>query len=144
MSYPNIPDINPNITINREDVKNILLASIALEELGLSHIINTEGEKIQYVLGTLEGSIPHAAPTLAEVLAINRSVDRTLRNVIKNQMLLQFKLEDVLEIPREKITIHRNVATVTGTFDNVEYKDSDVAYYYTLNILNNQKMEVIV
>lgn len=28
-----------------------------MEELGLSHILNAEGEKLQYILGMLEGTI---------------------------------------------------------------------------------------
>ncbi|TCP60184.1 hypothetical protein [Baia soyae] len=53
MSQDNIPNITPNITITRDDSINLLLASIALEELSLSHILYAEGEKLQYVLGTL-------------------------------------------------------------------------------------------
>jgi hypothetical protein len=101
MSYPNIPNINPEINICREDVINILLASIGLEELGLAHIINAEAEKIQYVLGTLGTDCPAPCPSIDDLLTINRSVERTLRNVIKNQMLLQFKLEDVMDIPED-------------------------------------------
>lgn len=46
MSLPNIPDIAPEISLNRCESINLLLSSIALEEIGLSHIINAEGEKI--------------------------------------------------------------------------------------------------
>src|SRR5690625_7369040 len=53
VSQPNIPDIDPNISLTREDAINLLLTSIAMEELGLAHIINAEGEKIQYALETL-------------------------------------------------------------------------------------------
>ena len=60
MSQANIPNITPTITINRDDVINLLLASIALEELGLAHIINAEAEKIQYAIGTLPGLTPAA------------------------------------------------------------------------------------
>lgn len=88
MSLPSIPDITPNITVDREQVINLLLASIAMEEIGLSHILNAEGEKIQAVL--------EQNPTFECILKINRSVEKTLRTVIKTQMLLQFKLEDVL------------------------------------------------
>ena len=99
MSYPNIPDVTPTIDVNGADIINLLLASIAFEELGLAHIINSEAEKIQYVLGTLEGQTqPETPPTIPQLLTINRSVDQSLRSVIKTQMLLQFKLEDILTI----------------------------------------------
>jgi hypothetical protein len=98
MGMPNIPNVEANIDIDREDVINLLLASIAFEELGLAHLVNAEAEKIQFVLGTLEGQ-DLQDPSIDDLLEINRSVEQTLRSVIKNQMLLQFKLEDVLDIP---------------------------------------------
>ena len=105
MSFPNIPEIDASINIILEDSVNLLLASIAFEELGLAHIINAEAEKIQYVLGTLEDQEPpETPPTIDELLEVNRSVDQTLRNVIKNQMLLQFKLEDTLSITTTSTT----------------------------------------
>ncbi len=45
MSFPNIPNISPTIAITREDAINLLLTSIAMEELGLSHIFDAEGGK---------------------------------------------------------------------------------------------------
>ena len=97
MSMPNIPDVDANINITFEEAINLILASIAFEELGLAHIINAEAEKIQYVLGTLENQVPlETAPTVDELIEIDRSVERTLRNVIKKEMLLQFKLEDTI------------------------------------------------
>ncbi|OEF95564.1 hypothetical protein [Desulfuribacillus alkaliarsenatis] len=102
MSFPQIPDVKPEIDLSREQVVNILLASIAFEELALAHVVNAEAEKIQSVLGTLKGqSVKN--PKLEDLEAINKSVSTTLRNVIKKEMLLQFKLEDVLEIPEEDI-----------------------------------------
>jgi len=56
MSQANIPNMTPNVNVDREDAINLLLASIAMEELGLSHILNAQGEKLQYVLGTLQGA----------------------------------------------------------------------------------------
>lgn len=83
MSQPNIPNISPNITISRDDVINLLLASIALEELGLAHIINAEGEKLQYALGTLPGLTTPA--TLEEILLVNSSVQDMLALAIKKK-----------------------------------------------------------
>ena len=56
MSFPKIPDVNPKINFRQEDAINLLLASIAFEELGLAHIINAEAEKIQFILGTHPGA----------------------------------------------------------------------------------------
>lgn len=66
-----------------------------MEELGLSHIINAEGEKIQYVLGTIPG-ITGPGATLEDVLAINKSVRGTLEGASINQFFLKSKLEKAL------------------------------------------------
>ncbi|CAM4154642.1 hypothetical protein [Lederbergia lenta] len=97
MSQANIPNITPEISIDRDDVINLLLASIALEEIGLAHIINAEAEKIQYVLGTLPGS-PSPSATMADLIQINNNVQSTLETVIKKELLLGTKLNDVIRI----------------------------------------------
>jgi hypothetical protein len=73
----------------RPDVINQIISSIAMEELALSHIINAEGEKIQYALGTLPG-LPEDA-TIDDVLDINQSVNSTLDSVLDSQMILNSK-----------------------------------------------------
>jgi hypothetical protein len=65
-----------------------LLESIALQEAGLAHIINAEGEKIQTALSIENVSI-------ADLVAINQSVSDVLTKVIKLEMMLEFKLEEV-------------------------------------------------
>lgn len=129
MSFPNIPDVTPTILVDQDKAINLLLASIAFEELGLSHIINAEAEKIQYAVGTLPEQMPPTPSTIAQVLEVNRSAANTLRNVIKNEMLLTFKLEDVIEY--SKFHIYKNTAVVTAEFENEIISDSDVAYYHT-------------
>ena len=74
----------------------MIIASIAMEELALSHILNAEGEKLQYILGTLPGTKPCAGPQ--EVLAVNKSITTLLEAVAQNQILLKSKLEKVLEV----------------------------------------------
>ncbi|WP_047980762.1 hypothetical protein [Ornithinibacillus contaminans] len=97
MSQPSIPNITPNITLTRDDVVNLMLASIALEEIGLSHIINAEGEKIQYVLGTLTNN-PGQHASLKEILAINESTQSMLETIFKKEIVLESKLKNALKI----------------------------------------------
>ena len=93
MSQPTFPIIDPPIT--REDAINQILASIAMEELGLSHILNTEGEKLQYILGTLPGlSGPPA--TVEDVLSANESVRAMLDSVAQNQLFFKNKMQNAL------------------------------------------------
>lgn len=100
MSFPNIPDVTPDITLSRGESKNLLFASVAFEELGLSHLINAEAEKIQYALGTIPAQrLLEPAPTLHDLLRVNQSVQQTMKHIIQQQMLLQMKLEDVASIP---------------------------------------------
>ena len=96
MGMPKIPDVKPDIDITREDAINLLLASIAFEELGLAHIINAEGEKIQDMLEKNKCAV------LDDYLKLNDSVSKGLQTVIKKEMLLQFKLENVLELIDKK------------------------------------------
>ena len=82
--------------LERDDVIALLFASIAFEELGLAHIVNSEAEKIQYVLGTLPGRTPPAQATLEDLLNVDQAVRQVLRDVVKKEMLLQFQLDDLL------------------------------------------------
>ncbi len=86
MSMPNIPDINPSVSITRDDAVNVILSSIGMEELGLAHIINAEAEKIQFALGTLETATEAAG--LTEIMSINKQANKMLRDVIKNACVI--------------------------------------------------------
>ncbi|WP_342417279.1 hypothetical protein NST83_08300 [Paenibacillus sp. FSL R10-2782] len=99
MSMPGIPDINPLISLTRKEVIHMILASIALEELGLSNILHAEGEKIQRFVNDED-------VCLQDILQLNRSVERVLRGVVNNQILLQHKLEDVLLLDGDSSSYH--------------------------------------
>lgn len=94
MSMPSFPPCGADIT--KDEALNMIVASIAMEELALSHIVNAEGEKLQYILGTLPGGHKTCAST-QEVLAVNQSVNKLLDTVLQSQMLLKGKLERALE-----------------------------------------------
>ncbi|EEK54374.1 hypothetical protein [Bacillus cereus] len=97
MSQANIPNITPTVTLSRTESLDLIIASIALEELALAHILNAEAEKIQYVLGTLPGLSP--AATVSNILAVNESVNCVLQTATQKQMYLQNKLKEVLKAP---------------------------------------------
>lgn len=82
--------------MTKDEALTMIIASIAMEELSLSHIINAEGEKLQYILGTLPGG-PKICVNSQEVLAVNKSVKDLLDTVMQNQMLLKGKLAMALE-----------------------------------------------
>lgn len=89
--FPLVPDLS------RQDAINQVLSSIASEELALSHIINAEGEKIQYAIGSIPGLTESS--TIAEVTDVNNSVVDTLGTVLENQIVLTGKLSQALQAP---------------------------------------------
>lgn len=68
-----------------------------MEEISISHILNAEAEKIQYVL--------KQCPKIREILDMNLSVERMIRVLIKKEMLLQFKLENVMDLERSSFDL---------------------------------------
>lgn len=94
MSMPSFPPCGADMT--KDEALTMIIASFAMEELALSHIVNAEGEKLQYILGTLPAE-PRTCASTQEVLAVNKSVRELLDTVIQSQMLLKGKLEAALE-----------------------------------------------
>jgi hypothetical protein len=94
MSLPQFPS---TLDLTRQDAINQVIASIASEELALSHIINAQGEKIQYAIGSIPG-LPEGA-TIAEVADVNNSAVDMLGTVLENQIVLTGKLTQALQTP---------------------------------------------
>ena len=94
MSQPSFPD-NPNIP--RDDAVNQIISSIASEELALSHILNAQGENIQYAVGTLPGL--QESSTVDDVLNTNQSINGVLNALLETQMLLNGKFADAVQTP---------------------------------------------
>lgn len=76
--YPCPPD--PNCGVNYE-----VIHSIALEEAGLAHILNAEGEKIQKAVAISDN--------IEQLICVNESVKRTLTQVTLLEGMLYSKLE---------------------------------------------------
>ncbi len=93
MSIPSFPTDAP--PMGRDNIVNQILASVALEELSLSHILNASGEGLQHILGTLPGQSPSDA-TAGEIVAANESVRDLLEMSSQNQRLLMEKMKMAL------------------------------------------------
>ena len=91
MSMPQFPKLDLTI----EQSINSILTSIAMEEAALSHILNAEGEKIQYVLA-------HCAD-FNEVIKTNESVKALVDSISDLQLTLKSKMRLALSyLPKDK------------------------------------------
>ena len=113
MSFPTIPDIKPVIDIDSCDAVNLLLSSIAMEEMSLSKLMDAEHDKIRHVMDRCE----RGGCTLHDVTEVNKSAEDMMKTLIKLQMLLQFKLENVRELmpPCTTTTTTTSTSTTTST-----------------------------
>ncbi len=127
-----MPEISCELlNIKKDEASNLLIASIAVEELALAHVINAEGEKIQAVVADFnkkkpspkddlkskfedvvadecedygykpKPTTPKSEVTVKDLLAINESVRLMLKEVLKNNLILECKLEDILAESKE-------------------------------------------
>jgi hypothetical protein len=119
MSQPNIPNITPIISLTRDESINLILSSIAMQELGLSHIMNAEAEKIKYVIGTLSKTGANPPPTLEEINKINCSVRDVLKEVVRTEMVLQSKMDSL----KDFASIQGCSVCVPPSFPNITNSD---------------------
>lgn len=115
MSFQNISKISTEIKINKEEVFNLLFASIAFEQLGLSRIINAEIQKLQYILDIFKNNQLLEMPTVEELIQINITARKIFRTVINNHILLQSKLDDILDLVIAKTITSTTINEPTST-----------------------------
>lgn len=69
--------------------------SVALEEAGIAHILNAEGEKLQKAVAT--------STSIQELLCINESVRRTVTQIALLEGQLYSKLEVISDCLRPEV-----------------------------------------
>lgn len=95
MGMPNLPpDISTNINIDRKGLVKLLLMSIALEEVSLSHILNVEGEMMQLYIKKLKNN-PYFR--CQDLIKFNRNISDTLRIILEKEKTLKDKLYQVIQ-----------------------------------------------
>lgn len=80
-----MPIIAPGTVTLSQAIADIV-ESVALEQTGLSHILNAEGEKIQAVVNNPTNSV-------AQMLCVNKSVRDMVNSIARLEMVLESKLE---------------------------------------------------
>jgi hypothetical protein len=80
-----MPKFSKTDDLTKEQAINSILMSIAMEEAALSHILNVEGEKIQYALTN--------CADIQEVIEVNESVTSLLEQIIDLQIILKHKMK---------------------------------------------------
>lgn len=93
MSMPAFPE--KGIDITRDQAFNMILGSIALEEIALSQIMNAESEKLKHFFPATDGK--SCVCQCRELTELNRSISDVMENVTFNQMLLKRKMCCVLD-----------------------------------------------
>ena len=92
MSMPEFPNLD---CLTLEQAINSILTSIAMEEAALSHILNAEGEKIQYVLAK--------CADINEVVKTNDSVKALIDSISDLQLTLKSKMRLALNyLPKKE------------------------------------------
>ena len=86
MGLPTIP----TITTTLPEAEALALAAIAMENLALAAIINSEAEKIQAAVRAFPATI-----NVTQLIAVDTSVTAVLKNVIKKEIILEFQLEEI-------------------------------------------------
>ncbi|WP_078665440.1 MULTISPECIES: hypothetical protein [Carboxydocella] len=94
MSMPQLPDVTPDIELSRRDINNMLLASIAFEELALAHMLNAEAEKLQEVITSYQ--------SIRQLVKINDKVREVIKVLLFKEIVLSMKLQDVLRLIKEE------------------------------------------
>ena len=104
MSMPRFPNMDE---LTLEKAVNSILTSIAMEELALSHILNAEGEKIQFVLAQ------KCADTQA-VIELNESVSALIDRICDLQLILKSKMRLAKEMVKLRPHCSCSAGCATG------------------------------
>lgn len=119
--------------INHMQALNNLLESIALEEAALANFINAEAEKIQKIAKRMECA--NDSVSTEEAIRFQKSVTASMQIAIKMQMLLQFKLEKILDARFEL----DNIADLAADEDTIQ---NDNCQTETTENSRNEAMEI--
>ncbi len=88
MSMPKIPDIDPIINLDRIDILNLLLSSVALEEIAISEILTAQSQLVNFFVCNCKcqcdpDNILELTSSLEKILGKVESFETTLIDKLK-------------------------------------------------------------
>lgn len=95
MSQPSIPNITPIISLTKKETISLLLSSIAMSELAISHILNAEAEKIQSFVH--HANQRHCMKT-SDYIRFNSAVSKLVEDVNMEQWLSLNKMDRIISL----------------------------------------------
>ena len=129
MSVPNIPNITPEICLEDNSVANLMLSSIALEEIALSHLIEAESLKLTSYINSNSCSSNY----FDEVLTINKSIESILDKVHSIESILTNKVKMISEM---KIYSKNNKSKNTKSSSKINNTNSNKFDIHTFSTSN--------
>lgn len=93
MSLPDSPEMKPGQSISKRESLALLLTSVAMNEISLSHIISAEADAIQAFVKSRPEELSYMS-----VIRINNTASRLLEEVSNGQWLSLSKLDRILRL----------------------------------------------
>ena len=106
----NSQNLKQNLSLENSLVNS--LESIALKETALACIINTEGDNVQAIVDNFVNL------STEEVLDLHERIYRKLRIPLEEQILLQSKLEAILDLLKDRHTFKNLNETIIRKTDH--------------------------
>lgn len=107
MTLPDDSERKPGNPISKRESLALLLTSVAMNEISLSHIISAEAEAIQSLVRSRPDEISYMS-----VIRINNTASRLLEEVSNGQWLSLNKLDRILRLLMDESDIYGEFGVV--------------------------------
>jgi hypothetical protein len=141
MIFPNGTDLS---RLDRNQVINLLLASIGFEEFALGYLVKSEADLLQMALGKLpvngSGNDGPMVRSLNDLLRLNRSINNTLQTITNKERLLLLKLREVADligdVPALKNLCFATAATGEAVVEAAYINDEMIGFDVTVDLID--------
>ncbi|MFI2855970.1 hypothetical protein ACH6EH_02395 [Paenibacillus sp. JSM ZJ436] len=113
-SLSNAPDSAANVSITIHEAEALCLTAIALTELSLAHVMHSEAKKTQRLLAAYPQHEKVQSRELCRLLLNDTASLDMMQSIIKQEMLLQSRVESIVELYTEREVIKHVHAQHSG------------------------------